>query len=66
MDNVKLFEVVTAFLATLNEETPVSQLKAAMIVVHPYHTMPVSYDVFANFYAEVERIQTLIYGPDLD
>lgn len=66
MDNVKLFEVVTAFLATLNEETPVSQLKAAMVLTQEYHTMPVSYDVFANFYQEVERIQTLIYGPDLD
>ena len=66
MDNVKLFEFVTACLASLTEERPVEDLKEALVLVQPYHTMPVRYETFAAFYQEVERIETLIYGPDLD
>ena len=66
MDNVKLFEFVTACLASLTEKHSVEDLKEAMQLVAPYHTMPVRYETFAAFYAEVERIDALIYGSNLD
>jgi hypothetical protein len=61
-----LFEFVTGCLASLTEERSVEELKEALVLVQKYHTMPVRYETFAAFYAEVERIDALIYGSNLD
>jgi hypothetical protein len=66
MNTIDQFVLAISLLSAITEETPVSQMKAALKATAHLHTADAPYEVFASFYEEVERIDVLVYGVSED